>query len=214
MSTSSQYEIRALRAEDYDQVLSLLMNSFFRDEPLVKCLQATENLQFAKNIIESCIKDQCSFVVYDTETNQIVGTCLNEVCHRSVREQEVNEPDEKLRLILQITAHMHQKLNVFDRLNSDTLLHIFLLSVDNSARGHGLASRLIEKSIERGRELQLKGAYADASNVYSLNCFKQQQFEILDELNYAQHNPERFGSLTGPMYDRCYLVARFISNLC
>lgn len=210
MSTPSKYEIRPLCAEDYDQVVFLLNNSFFRDEPLAKCLQVTETLQFAKNTVEVCIKQQCSFVAWDTETNQIIGACLNEVCHRSVREQEVNEPNEQVRFILQLFTYMHNKLDVFDRLKSDTLFHVFILSVDKVARGHGLASRLIGKSIERARDLQLKGAYAEASNVYSLNCFKQQQFEVIDEVKYTEYNPERLDDLKGPMYDRCYFVARSI----
>ena len=137
MSTRSKYEIRPMDANDYDQVLTLLSNSFFRDEPLVKCLQATETLQFAKNVIDHCMKEQCSFVACDSETNQIVGACLNEICHKSVRDEEVKEPEEKLRFILQIFAHMHN--NVFERFNSDKLFHIFVLSVDKTARGHALA---------------------------------------------------------------------------
>ena len=69
---------------------------------------------------------------------------------------------------------------------------------------------MIEKSVEYARELKLKGAYAEASNVYSLNCFKQQQFDIIYEIKYAEYSPERLGSLPGPLYDRGYFVARLI----
>lgn len=211
MSTTSKYEIRPLSTNDFDQVLSLLNNSFFRDEPLVKCLQATETMEFAKNVINHCMKEQCSFVAWDIETKQIVGACLNEVCHKSVRDEQVNEPEEKLRFILQIFAHMHNNVNVFERINADKLLHIFVLSVDRIARGHALASKMIGKSVEYARDdLKLKGAYAEASNVYSLNCFKQEQFEVIYEVKYAEYSPERLGSLPGPLYDRGYFVARSI----
>ncbi|CAF4650010.1 unnamed protein product, partial [Rotaria sp. Silwood2] len=56
--------------------------------------------------------------------------------------------------------------------------------------------------------LKLGGAYAEESNVYSLNCFKQQQFENFNELIYLDYNPERLANLNDKMYDRCYLVAR------
>ncbi len=36
---------------------------------------------------------------------------------------------------------------IFDRLNTDTLLHICVASVDKTVRGYGLASRLIAKSM-------------------------------------------------------------------
>jgi ribosomal protein S18 acetylase RimI-like enzyme len=113
-----------------------------------------------------------------------------------------------MRFVLQLIEDMHTKLNIFDQLNANILLHIFIISVDKIARGHGLASRLISKSIEYAKELKIDGAYAEATNVYSLNCFKQQQFDIFDELKYLDYNPERLANLNDRMYDRCYLVGR------
>ncbi|CAF4290511.1 unnamed protein product, partial [Adineta steineri] len=82
MSSSLTFNIRLLHENDYDQVLSLLLNSFFKDEPITQCLQITETLEFAKNIINGCLQDQCSFVALNTETNQTVGICLNEIKHK------------------------------------------------------------------------------------------------------------------------------------
>jgi ribosomal protein S18 acetylase RimI-like enzyme len=207
MPSSSKFEIRLMDKNDYNQVLSLLTNSFFQDEPIVRYLQVTETLECAKNIIKDALHDQCSFVAYDITTNEIVGICINEIIHKNAK-LEIIESNEKLRFIYQIFADIHKKLNIFDRLNTDTLLHVYIISVDKIARGHGLASHLISKSIEYAKELKIHGAYAEATNVYSLNCFKQQQFEIFDELVYADYNAERLANLNDPMYDRCYLVAR------
>ncbi len=207
MSSSSKFEIRLMHEDDYNQVLSLLTNSFFHDEPIARCLQVTETLEFSKKIINDCLQDQCSFIAYDTVTNQIVAICLNEIINKNSK-HKIIESNEKFRFSLQIFTDMHKKLNIFDQLNTDTLLHIFIINVDKIARGHGLATCLISKSIEYAKELQLKGAYAEATNVYSLNCFKQQQFEIFDELKYLDYNAERLANLNDKMYDRCYLVAR------
>ncbi|CAF3838907.1 unnamed protein product [Rotaria sp. Silwood1] len=207
MPLSSKFDISLMHENDYDQVLSLLTNSFFHDEPIAQCLQVTETLEFSKNVIHNCLHDKCSCVAYDTETNQIVAICLNEIIYKNNKE-EINESDEKIRFILELFMNMQKNLNIFDQLNVDTLLHIFILNVDKTVRGHGLGSRLISKSIEYGKELKLGGAYAEASNVYSLNCFKQQQFEIFNELIYLDYNPERLANLNDKMYDRSYLVAR------
>jgi ribosomal protein S18 acetylase RimI-like enzyme len=173
MPESSKFEIRPMREDDYNQVLSLLTNSFFHDEPITRCLQVTDTLEFSKNTITGCLQDQCSFVTYDTETNQIVALCLNEIIEKNSK-HEINESDEKIRFILQLFADVNKKLNIFDQLNANILLHIFIINVDKIARGHGLASRLISKSIEYAKELKIDGAYAEVTNVYSLNCFKQQ----------------------------------------
>ncbi|CAF1154161.1 unnamed protein product [Adineta steineri] len=207
MSSPLIFNIRLLHEDDYNQVLSLLLNSFFKDEPITQCLQITETLEFAKNIINGCLQDQCSFVALNTETNQIVGICLNEIKHKNQRNETI-QSDEKLGFLFQLFADVHKNLNIFDKLNAHTLLHVFIISVDKCARGHGLASRLIEKSIEYAKELEIAGAFAEATNLISLKCFKQQQFNILDELIYMNYDSKRLANLNDENHDRCYLVAR------
>jgi predicted GNAT family acetyltransferase len=161
--------------DDRNQVLSLLTNSFFPDEPVARCLHITDTLEFAQSVIHDFLKERCSFIAYDTTTNQIVGCYLNEIVHRNVQ-HETSELDEKIRFMFQIFDDLKNKLNIFDRLNTDTLIHICVLSVDRTVRGHGLAPCLISKSIEYVKELKLQGAFAVATNVYSLN---------------SDYNPER-----------------------
>lgn len=194
-----------MHKDDYDQAVSLLTSSFFRDEPITRCLQATNNLEFTTRTLTRCLQDGCSFVAYDTETNQIVAICLNEIEQRD-QQHELDEPDEKLRFAFELFGHIHKEQTIFDRMHCDKLLHIFMISVDQVARGHRLAARLIEKSIEHGKQLQLNGAFAEATNLYSLKCFQQQQFKTVDELIYTEYSPERLATMTDPNYDRCYLV--------
>ncbi|CAF3735035.1 unnamed protein product [Rotaria sp. Silwood1] len=116
MPLSSKFDISLMHENDYDQVLSLLTNSFFHDEPIAQCLQVTETLEFSKNVIHNCLHDKCSCVAYDTETNQIVAICLNEIIYKNNKE-EINESDEKIRFILELFMNMQKNLNIFDQLN-------------------------------------------------------------------------------------------------
>ena len=207
MSSPSEYDIRPLHQDDYDRVLYLLTHSFFVDEPILRGLQVTNTFDFSNDVINGCLKDQCSFVAYDKQSKEIAGICLNE---RERRGQVIDAPkyDEKINFVIELLDHLQDETTIFDRLNVDTVLHIYIINVDQSARGHGLASRLISKSIEHAKNINLGGAFAEATNVYSLNCFKQQHFDILYELKYTDCNPERLASMTDPHYDRCYLVGR------
>ncbi|CAF1161252.1 unnamed protein product [Adineta steineri] len=207
MSSSLTFKIRLLHENDHDQVLSLLLNSFFKDEPVAQCLQLTEPLEFAKNIIKNCLQDQCSSVALNTETNQISGICFNTI-KRKNQSQKKFKYEEKLQFCCQFFVDVHKNLNVFDKLNANTLLHMEFISIDENARGHGLASRLIEKSIEYAQELKIPGAFAEATHLVSLKCFKQQQFNILDELIYINYDSKRVANLNDENNDRCYLVAR------
>ncbi|CAF1105881.1 unnamed protein product [Adineta ricciae] len=207
MTSSTTFDIHLMTEDDYDQVLSLLLNSFFQDEPITRCIQLTDTLDFAKSIIQGCLKDKCSFVACHPQTKQIAAVCLNEIIYKNNNEENI-QWGEKIRFIFEILSAVHKKRSIFEEFSADKLLHIYIISVDQSARGHGLASKLIGKSIEYGKELQMIGAYAEATNLISLKSFKQQKFDVFDELIYVNYNPQRLAGLKGEIYDRCYLVAR------
>jgi ribosomal protein S18 acetylase RimI-like enzyme len=192
-----------MREEDRDKVLSLLINSFFVDEPLAKYLQLGEPIDFANNIINEGIHDQCSFVVYDIQTKELVGVCLNEIKYQDDK-HIINETDEKLCFILNFLNHMHTNVNLFDQFTSNALLHIFIINIDKNYRGFGLGSQLIFASIEHAKKMNIKGLYAEATNIYSLNCFKKQGFEVYHQINYTDYDSIRLANLT----DQCQLVAR------
>jgi ribosomal protein S18 acetylase RimI-like enzyme len=193
--------------EDRNKVLSLLLTSFFQDEPLAKCLQLGEPIDFAKNIINDAINDQCSFVVYHIQTKELVGVCINEIKYQD-DQHIINEINEKISFILNFLNNMHTNINLFDQLKTNSLLHIFIINIDKNYRGYGLGSQLISASIEHAKKINIGGAYAEATNIYSLNSFKQQGFQVYDQLNYAQYDQIRLGNLIDKNNDQCQLVAR------
>lgn len=209
MLSSSRFNIHLMVEEDRIPALTLLKNSFFRDEPLAKYLELDEPKDFAINVVNDAINEQCSFVVYDIETNELIGICLNEIKCKN-NEYLINETNEKLYFILHLLDHMHKNINLFEELSTNSLLHIFIINVHENYRGYGLASRLISTSIEHGKKLHIGGAYAEATNIYSLNSFIKQDFQIYHQLNYAQYDQVRLGNLTDKNFDQCQLVARSI----
>ncbi|CAF0862820.1 unnamed protein product [Rotaria sordida] len=207
MLPSSRFNVHLMCEEDRIPVLTLLTNSFFRDEPLAKYLQLGEPMDFAKNVINDALKDKCSFVAYDIKTNQLAGVCLNEVKYKNDT-NTINESNEKLHFILHLLHHMHKNINLFDHFLTDSLLHIFIINVDSNYRGYGLASTLISASTEHAKKLNIGGAYAEATNIYSLNSFKQIGFQTYHQLNYVEYDQVRLANLTDKNYDQCQLVAR------
>ena len=195
--------------EDRIPVLSLLLNSFFCDEPLAKCLHMGKPTDFAETIITDALADQCSFVAYDQKLNQLAGVCLNglkskhDLC-------TITEPNEKAHFILQLLDRMHKNIDLYDHFRSDSLLHIFIINVDSRYRGYGLASNLISASIEHGKKLRVGGAYAETTSIYSLNSFQRQGFQIYDRLSYVEYDKVRLADLIDKNYDQCQLVARAI----
>ncbi len=207
LSSSSRFDIHLMHEEDRIPALTLLLNSFFHDEPLAKCLQLEEPIDFAKSVINDAINDQCSFVAYDIQTNQLIGLCLNEIKSKNDK-HIINESNEKLYFILHLLDQMHKNINFFDHFLTNSLLHIFIINVDSNYRGYGLASSLISASINHAKQIHIGGAYAEATNIYSLNSFKQQGFQVYHQLNYVQYDQIRLGNLTDKNSDQCQLVAK------
>ena len=58
--------------------------------------------------------------------------------------------------------------------------------------------------------MNIKGIYAEITNLYSLNSFKQQQFEVYHQINYIDYDQTRLADLIHPHENQCQLVARII----
>ncbi|CAF0938016.1 unnamed protein product [Rotaria sordida] len=196
-----------MREKNRNEVLSLLINSFFQDEPLAKCLQLEEPIDFAKSIINNALHDQCSFVVYDIQTKQLIGICLNEIKFQD-NKYIINETNEKIYFILNFLNNMHLNINLFNQFKINSLLHIFIINIKKNYRGYGLGSQLISTTIEYAKKINIKGIYAETTNIYSLNCFKQQGFQVYHQINYIDYDQIRLASLTNPDQNQCQLVAR------
>jgi ribosomal protein S18 acetylase RimI-like enzyme len=192
-----------MREEDRNKVLSLLLKSFFQDEPLAKYLELGKPIDFANNLINDAINDQCSFVVYDIETNQLIGICLNEIKYEN-NQNIINETNEKLEFILHFLNYMHKNMNLFKLFKTNSLLHIFIINIKQNYRGYGLGSQLISETIKYAKNNNIKAIYAEATNIYSFNCFKQHGFDVYHQINYIDYDPIRLANLN----DQCQLVAR------
>ena len=203
---SSRFRIDLMCEKDRNNVLNLLLNSFFEEEPLAKHLQLNKPIQFAENLFNDALKDQCSFVVYDIQTNELIGISLNEIQTENNNEEIINHTNEKIYFILHFLNSMHSNINLFHQFQTNSLLHIFIINIEKKSRGYGLGSQLISASIEQAKKMNIKGVYAEATSIYSFNSFQRQGFEVYHQVNYKDYDPIRLANLN----DQCQLVARLV----
>ena len=209
-------EIRLMNDEHRDQVFELVIDTFFRDEPLNRCLEfdiPEEPIEFTDWIISSSVRDQCSFVAVDRQIEKVIGVVLNQIEHRpNLDDQdcfnETKFQSEKLRYVFNVLHSVHRNIDLFDQMKTDQLLHIAIVAIDVNYRGLRLTEKLIRSSIERAKnDLHLVGAYAEATSSFSSRAFLKQGFQIYDEIIYAKFDVIRLASLDGE-HDRCQLVAK------
>jgi len=214
-----QIDLCIMNHEHREQVLDLVIDTFFRDEPLNKCLAfeiPNEPTEFAELIVSLALQDQCSFVAIDVQTEKVIGVILNIIKHRLSSKSTDNQDkfsinnfqSEKLRYILTVLKHVHRNIDLFDELKTDRLLHIVIVAIDAHYRGLRLTEKLIYASIERAKnDLDLTGAFSEATSLYSSKAFLKQGFQIYDEIIYIKYDDTRLASLAGE-HDRCQLLAK------
>jgi hypothetical protein len=212
-----QVDLCIMNNEHRDQVFDLITDTFFRDEPLNKCLAFEiphEPIEFTELIVSLALQDQCSFVAIDVQTHKIIGVILNIIKHHlpSTDDEDKlhtnNFQSEKLRYILNVIQHVHRNIDLFTELKTDRLLHIVIVAIDAHYRGLRLTEKLIHSSINHAKnDLNLHGAFSEATSLYSSKAFRKQGFQIYDEIIYTKYDDIRLASLAGE-HDRCQLLAK------
>ena len=201
-----------MTVEHEEKVFQLVIDTFFRDEPLNKCLAFNlpdEAEEFARVIISNALRDQCSFVAIDVQTQQIIGVALNVIKHRQLNQSNQNNfQSEKLRFILGVLQHVHGEIDLFHRFNAEHLLHIAVIAIDPQYRGLRLTEKFIQASLQHAKQhLHVQGVYVEATSLYSAKAFRKQDFQILNETIYLDYDRVRLANLAGE-HDRCQLLAK------
>jgi len=211
MASLSPIKIVPLLSEHRQSVINLLMSSFFLQEPLNAMLKFDiphEPLAWVDHILDGSLRDQCSFVASDTTTphNEIVGVILNGVSTRSQHEETFVIPSEKLNFIFSLMDKVSAGHDLFELYKTDRLFHCDIVNVDEKQRGHNLSARLIATSLDKARQLGLKGGFVVCSSLFSRKAFMRQGFEVINEILYSEHGNGRLTDMGE--HDRCSLLAR------
>ena len=200
--------------EHRDEVSQLVINTFFRDEPLNQHLNFNlpdEPKEFTDLVLSQALEDRCSFVAIDVQTQKIIGVILNVIKCRSLSssdEDEIEFKSEKLRFILSILKGLHRTIDLFERIKTDRLLHVAVIAIDAYYRGLRLTEKLVRISLERAKkDLHLHAAYSEATSLYSAKAFRKQGFQLYSETIYADYDRNRLADLIGD-HDRCQLLAK------
>jgi hypothetical protein len=210
-SVASTIEIVPLLPEHRQPVINLLMSSFFLQEPLNACLKFDiphEPLTWVDETIDGALRDQCSFVAVDTTTphTEVVGAILNGVSHRSHAVDPTACPSEKLSFIFSLIDKVSQGHDLFELYQTDRLFHCDIINVDEKQRGHNLSVRLITTSLDKARQMGIKGGFVVCSSLFSRKAFMRQGFEVINEILYSEHGNGRLTDMG--VHDRCTLLAR------
>ncbi|CAF1495080.1 unnamed protein product [Adineta steineri] len=216
MESDSTIEIVPLSSEHGTDIINFLMSSFFLQEPLNAKLQfklPDEPMTWAVHIVEGSINDQCSFVAIDTTTpnKNVVGVILNGITDRTQEQTEFVTPSEKLNFIFSIIDKVSHGHDLFEKYETDRLFHCDVININENQRGQKLSIPLITASLDKARQLGIKGASVVCTSLYSRKAFERQGFKVINEILYSQLGDERLTNMDD--HARCTLLGTEIVNI-
>jgi len=186
------YEVRIVTEKDSEQIIDHLRKFFFKDEPLnvsVKLIESDDSRcpELESYSIKS-IKDGISLMAI-TDSNKIIGVCLNQKLHRDDLEEEVKKcPNPKFEKILKFLRTLDKEGNVFGQYpDVDKILNVFILSVDGSWRGKGIAKKLMDMTRKFAREQGYGLMRVDCSSHYSAKAVARLGFDCIHTIKYEDY---------------------------
>jgi hypothetical protein len=211
MASQSSIEIVPLLPEHRQSGINLIMGSFFTQEPVNAKLQFElphETLSWVDYIIDGGLRDQCSFVAIDTTTlnKDVVGIIINGISNRADKEEKFVIPSEKLNFIFSLIDKVSNGHDLFELYKTDRLYHCDIINIDEKQRGQNLSARLINISLDKARQLNIKGAFVVCTSLFSRKAFIHQGFQIINEILYSECGDGRLIDMG--VHDRCTLLAK------
>merc|ERR1712004_94589 len=172
---SIRYEI--LRPHQLPIVHQLLYESFFVDEPMTRHLGLCQGPHTVKDgdlMVENLVTNHnLSILATDSENGASLGVVLNGVMNKSEAEASLDQVvasciDPRFAPLAAILLRS-QVLGkeAFSRANTSELFDIKFIAVSPVARGLGLATDLVTRSLQLAKCLGYRGAKTEATGNYS-----------------------------------------------
>jgi len=170
-----RYEI--VRPHQLAVVHQLLYASFYVDEPMTRHLglcQGSHTVKDGDLMVENLVNHHnLSILATDRDSETPLGVVLNGVMKREEAEEPLDQVVESCLdpgfapiagILLQAQA---QSKDVFSRADSPELFDIKIIAVSPAARGLGLATDLVTRSLQLAKCLGYRGAKTEATGNYS-----------------------------------------------
>ncbi|CAF1505421.1 unnamed protein product [Rotaria magnacalcarata] len=210
-SSSPSISLCLMKSDHRDEASSVLNESFFSDEPLSNFLSLhvpNDLTEFTKMSFDKALQDKCSYVAIDNNQQKIIGVLISLIENVNDNTNIIDSQikSEKMRYILKLLETLHNQINLFQIFNTDRLLHVLMITVNQQYRGLNLTRQLINLSLEQAKILGIKGAFAEATGIYSTKAMLKMGFQKYDEVIYDKYDPKRLSGLG--IHDRCALLAK------
>uniref|UniRef100_A0A6P7FKK1 aralkylamine N-acetyltransferase n=1 Tax=Diabrotica virgifera virgifera TaxID=50390 RepID=A0A6P7FKK1_DIAVI len=183
--------IRLVRPDEQEAVRDHLRKFFYRQEPCNESVQIiTEERPICHDLESFTLQFFNNGLNLVAEYNEkIVGVCLNVMLERDKFEfEEYPVKDERFVKVVRLLEYAERKVDLFKRYPEvNKILSIFVLSVDASLRGKGIAKKLTNKSKELAKEHGAQMVFLECTSFFSAAVAKSLGYELVWSLDYENY---------------------------
>jgi hypothetical protein len=194
--------IETLCANDICNVVSLIAESFIKNEPLTKYTEIEYDVfyKFCENVIVNSFKDNLCLVARNIE-GMIVGCLVAE---------NISTTNAPIMLEMQAIVDLLEGLFQYytDEIKLEKTLHLYMVATKIGYEGNNICFTMIQALIKEGIEQKYKYIITELTSKGTQHiCINKLNFKPLYELHYK--NLEPFKDLDG----KCILGIKKISDI-
>lgn len=178
---AKHFVINAAEESQFPEILDFLMEHFFPRERLNVAsgyiTERTSDDEESRQRYTRRLKDGVSLIAIDRDSNKLAGVCMNLIAKKSEAETSTQHPSRSMTAMWEFVETLEHSYNVFDALNVDQGLDLRFLCVAEEFSGLGLGRRLIQRTIDIARSLNLPFVISLPTAAASAHLFKELSFE-------------------------------------
>ncbi|XP_076068967.1 arylalkylamine N-acetyltransferase 1-like [Oratosquilla oratoria] len=189
---------KILTLEYADQAVDLLCNHFFKDEPLGRALyleSPREVDHWLSKVLPHMISHGVSIMAVDENNDgKLVGVAVNSVKTRGDPPGPDDflawiEPDKdpKMYKIISFLTKLASDIDFFSTYSVNRVFNFDLLNVEKSYGGRGIASMLVQQSVNVAKEKGFSCLTVETTGIFSAKIFSRHGFKTIREVPYSSY---------------------------
>lgn len=182
MMDAKAFEYFLLKPENQDEVAKLIEEDYFPREPLCRGFHVTASASsgMTSRKLRECLASGVSFGARDVSTGALAGVRLSYTKAKAEAGSEKPLGERKTEYEIKVCGlcdEIRSKVNIFEESDAEAILYMFVLCVRENYGCCGIAKKLVQMSIERGKALGCQLVLATVSNMFSSRIFSSLGFK-------------------------------------
>lgn len=189
-SESPDYVVQLALQQDHYNILKLMQETYYPDEPTCACLGINSN-PLLEERTRKFLREGLSLVARCKHDNCIVGACIN--CSIQRWDPDLTEKlacsaaNPNVRSLLLFYAHVSRLGDLWGCYDTSKIFEMAYIFVKHEHRRRGVCTKLVQESIKLGRDCGYPIVKYDATNYRTALVCKNVGMQLFDAIPFCAY---------------------------